>query len=68
MNFKPSFNDSAVIYKQRLMFNFGKWHLYEVQGQTKTYKLLVDHEIRERYSNLHRLTDYFFIGLEKYER
>lgn len=64
---KIKFNDTAIITKSELISKIGKWRVYKAKFLKKEVILVLDHDIKKKYKALGRVTDYKFIGLEKYE-
>jgi hypothetical protein len=60
--------NTAVVTKVALKYKLGKWRVYDVVFMTKRARLIADHEVKVRYSNLYRITDYLFLGLNKKEK
>lgn len=67
MNFKPNFNETAVITEYNLIKKIGRLRFYSVKFIRKRAYLVTDHPIKKQYSHLHRITNYKFLGLERYE-
>lgn len=59
--------DTAIITKSALKYKLGKWRIYDVVFQTKSVTLILDHEVKPRYRNLFRVTNYLFVGQIKEE-